>query len=130
MHQARNFVMRLSIHYIVFSILLLLAGWRLQERRLFGTWIAALVFTLLTVTVRRFLLALSLSLIIMTMGLFIFVIDGAILALTTALTSLRVANAWWVLVGVLVMGIANVWVEKAFRAVGWLRGNDADTEQE
>ena len=78
MRQARNFVMRLSINYIVLSSLLVLAGWGMKERQLFSTWIAALVFTLLTVTLRRFLLALSLSLIIMTMGLFIFVIDGVI----------------------------------------------------
>ncbi|UCC63910.1 MAG: phage holin family protein, partial [Anaerolineae bacterium] len=130
MRQARNFVMRLSINYIVLSILLVLAGWGIKERQLFGTWVAAFVFTLLTVTVRRFLLALSLSLIIMTGGLFIFVIDGVILALTAALTSLRVANVWWVLVGVLVISIANVWVGKAFQAIGWLRGNDGGAEQE
>ena len=115
MRQARNFVTRLSINYIVLSILLVLVGWGIKDRQLFGTWVAALVFTLLTVTLRRFLLALSLSLIIMTMGLFIFVIDGAILALTAALTSLRVTSVWWVVVGVLVMSIANIWIEKTFK---------------
>jgi proline iminopeptidase len=130
MRQARNFVVRLSINYIVLSILLVLAGWGMKERQLFGTWIAALVFTLLMVTVRRVLLALLLSLIIMSAGLFIFVVDGIILALTAALTGLRVANVWWIVVGVLVVSIANVWVEKAFRAIGWFRGTCADTEQE
>ena len=130
MRQARNFVMRLSINYIVLSSLLVLAGWGMKERQLFSTWIAALVFTLLTVTLRRFLLALSLSFIIMTMGLFIFVIDGVILALTAALTSLRVTNVWWVLAGVLVMSIANIWVEKAFWSVGWLRENNGDSNRE
>jgi len=130
LRQLRNFVMRLSIHYIVFSILLMLAGVGMKERQLFGAWIVALVFALLTVTVRRFLLALSLPLIIMTAGLFIFVVDGVILALTAALTGLNVRNVWWVLLGVLVMGIANVWVEKAFRAIGWLRENNDDTEQQ
>jgi pimeloyl-ACP methyl ester carboxylesterase/uncharacterized membrane protein YvlD (DUF360 family) len=123
MRQVRNFVMRLSINYIALSILLVLAGWGVKERQLFGTWIAALVFTLLTVTLRRFLLAFSLSLIIMTAGLFIFVIDGIILVLTAALTSLRVTNAWWVLAGVLVMSIANIWVEKIYWRLGWLRRN-------
>jgi uncharacterized membrane protein YvlD (DUF360 family) len=92
MRQARNFVVRLSINYVVLSILLVLAGWGMKERQLFGTWIAALVFTLLTVTVRCFLLALSLSLIMMSAGLFIFVVDGVILALTAVLTGMRVAN--------------------------------------
>ncbi|MBN1580475.1 MAG: phage holin family protein, partial [Anaerolineae bacterium] len=124
MRQARNFVMHLSINYILISVLLMLAGWGMKERQLFGTWIAALVFTLLSATVRRLLLALSLPLIIMTMGLFIFVIDGVILALTAALTGLNVDNVWWVLWGVLVMSIANVWVEKAFRALGWRNTNN------
>jgi proline iminopeptidase len=76
-------------------------------------------------------LALSLSLIVMTGGLFIFVIDGVILALTVALTGLTVVSAWWIVWGVLVMSIANVWVEKAFRAIGWLRDHDhADAESE
>jgi putative membrane protein len=131
MRQLRNFVMRLSIDYVVFSILLMLAGWGMKQRQLFGVWIAALVYTLLTVTVRRLLLALSLSLIVMTGGLFIFVVDGVILALTAALTGLNVVSAWWIVWGVLVMSVANVWVEKAFRAIGWLRvDNHADAQPE
>jgi pimeloyl-ACP methyl ester carboxylesterase/uncharacterized membrane protein YvlD (DUF360 family) len=121
MRQLRNFVMRLSVDYVVLSILLVLAGWSIKQRQLFGVWIAALVYTLLTVTVRPILLALSLSLIVMTGGLFIFVVDGAILALTAVLTGLTVTGPWWIVWGVLVMSVANVWVEKAFRAVGWLR---------
>lgn len=130
MRQARNFVMRLSANYIVLSILLVLAGWSMKQRQLFGTWIAALVFTLLTVTLRRLLLALSLSLIIMTAGLFIFVVDGVILALTAALTGLNVDSVWWVLLGVPVMSLANVLVEKAFRAIGWLRPKYGSDGQE
>jgi pimeloyl-ACP methyl ester carboxylesterase/uncharacterized membrane protein YvlD (DUF360 family) len=130
MRQLRNFVMRLSIHYIVFSLLLMLAGVGMKERQLFGVWIAAVVFAVLTVTVRRLLLALSLPLIIMTAGLFIFVIDGVTLVLTAALTGLNVDNVWWVLLGVLVMSIANVWVEKAFQAIGWLRENNDGAEQQ
>lgn len=130
MQQVRNFILRLSINYIVLSVLLVLAGWGIKERQLFGTWSAAFVFTILTVTVRRFLLALSLPLIIMSAGLFICVIDGIILSLTAAFTSLRVTNVWWVVVGVLVMSVANIWVEKAFWSLGWLRANNTGTEQE
>jgi pimeloyl-ACP methyl ester carboxylesterase/uncharacterized membrane protein YvlD (DUF360 family) len=130
MRQLRNFVMRLSINYIVISILLVLAGWDIKDRQLFGTWFAALVFTALTVTVRRFLLALTLPLIIMSMGLFIFIVDGVILALTAAFTGLRVDSAWWVLWGVLVMSFVNIWAERAFRALGWLRDANGNDERE
>jgi proline iminopeptidase len=121
MRQVRNFVVRLSIQYVLFYILLLLDGVKMEQYRLFGIWSAALVFDTLTVTLRGILLALTLPLIIMTGGLFILAIDGLILVLTAALTGLKVDSFGWALLGVLVMSVANVWVEKAFRAIGWLR---------
>ena len=38
MRQIRNFVVRLSIQYIVFYILLALDGVRMEQYRLFGVW--------------------------------------------------------------------------------------------
>lgn len=123
LHQIRNFVIRLSIHYILLLLLLLLRGIS-RDRQLFGVWIMAFVFTALTVTVRRLLLTLTLPLIIMTGGLFVFIIDGLMLALTAALTRLNINNVWWTLLGVLVMSLANTWIERALRALGWFQ----DTE--
>jgi pimeloyl-ACP methyl ester carboxylesterase/uncharacterized membrane protein YvlD (DUF360 family) len=124
MHRARNFVMRLSINYILFSILLLLRGIS-RDQQLFGVWVVAFVFTLLSVSLRRILLTLTLPLIIMTGGLFIIGVDIILLALTAALTGLNVANFWWALLGVLMMGTANIWIERAFRDLGWLRDKDS-----
>jgi pimeloyl-ACP methyl ester carboxylesterase/uncharacterized membrane protein YvlD (DUF360 family) len=118
MHQVRNFVMRLSVHYILLSLLLLLRGIS-RDQQLFGVWIAALVFTILTVTVRRVLLTLTLPLIIMSGGLFVFVLDGLVLVMTAALTRLNINNFWWALLGVIVMSMANIWIERALRALGW-----------
>ncbi|MBN1248502.1 MAG: alpha/beta fold hydrolase [Anaerolineae bacterium] len=123
MHRLRNFVMRLSIHYILFSILLLLRGIS-RDQQLFGVWIVAFVFTLLSVSLRRVLLTLALPLIIMTGGLFIFVVDVILLALTATFTRLNVANFWWALLGVIVMSTANIWIERAFRDLGWLRDSE------
>lgn len=120
MHQVRNFVMRLSTHYILISILLLLRGIS-RDRQLFGVWVVAFVFTVLTVTLRRLLLTLALPLIIMTAGLFIFVVDSIILVLTAALTRLDIQSFWWALLGVLVMSSANIWIERALRTLGWFR---------
>ncbi len=120
MRQVRNFVTRLSIHYLLISVLLLLRGIS-RDQQLFGVWIVAFVFTALTVSVRRLLLILALPLIIMTGGLFIFVVDGAMLALTAALTRLNINNFWWALLGVLVMSSTNIWIERAFSALGWWR---------
>jgi pimeloyl-ACP methyl ester carboxylesterase/uncharacterized membrane protein YvlD (DUF360 family) len=123
MHQLRNFVMRLSIHYVLLSLLLLLRGIS-RDQQLFGVWIVAFVFTILTVTVRRLLLSLTLPLIIQTGGLFVFILDGFVLVLTAWLTRLNINNFWWALLGVIVMSMANIWIERALRALGWFR----DTE--
>lgn len=123
MHRVRNFVMRLSIDYILFSILLLLRGIS-RDQQLFGVWVVAFVFTALSVSLRRVLLTLTLPLIIMTGGLFIFVVDVMLLALTATLTRLNVANFWWALLGVIVMSAANIWIERAFRDLGWLRDSE------
>ncbi|MGC9523703.1 MAG: phage holin family protein, partial [Anaerolineae bacterium] len=120
LRQVRNFVSRLSIHYLLLSALLLLRGIT-RDQQLFGVWIVAFVFTVLTVSVRRLLLILTLPLIIMTGGLFIFVVDGAVLALTAALTGLNINNFWWALLGVLVMSGANIWIGRIFSALGWWR---------
>ena len=42
------------------------------------------------------------------------------------MTRLNVANFWWALAGVLVMSNTNIWVERAFRAIGWFREEDED----
>jgi proline iminopeptidase len=123
MRQLRNFVLRLSIHYIVLYILLALQGVS-HEQQLFGVWIVAIVFSILTVTVRRVLLTVTLPLIIMTGGLFIFIVDGIVLLLTAALTGLNVASFGAALLGVFVMSNANIWIERAFRAIGWLREDE------
>jgi len=130
MRHIRNFVTRLSINYMAFTVLLALAGVSMRERQLFGTWIVATVYTVLHATVRRLLLALFLSFIIMTAGLFIFVIDGALLALTAALTGLTVDSFWSVAASVLLMSITNVWLEKAFGAIGWRTENSPSAEAE
>jgi len=122
-HRLRNFVLRLSINYILFAIVLLLPGIS-SDPKLFDTWVIALVFTALAVTVRKVLVTLALPLIIMTAGLFIFVVDVILLTLTAALTRLNVTNFWWALLGVIVMSSASIWVERAFRELGWLSDDE------
>ena len=127
MRRIRNFVLRLAIDYMLLTMLLALRGIS-RDQQLFGVWVVAFVFTLLSTTLRRVLLILALPFIIMTGGLFIFVVDGLLLLLTAALTRLNIANFWWALAGVLVMSIANIWVERAFRAIGWFRDDEDGPE--
>lgn len=119
MRQFRNFSIRLAITYITLSVLLLLPGIEIIEN-LFAIWAAALAFTLLSIFIRPVLLALTLPFIILSGGLFIFVVDGIILALTGLVSGLRVANIGWALLGVIVLGIVNIWVQGIFRRIGWI----------
>ncbi|MGD2104145.1 MAG: alpha/beta fold hydrolase [Anaerolineae bacterium] len=115
----RNLIIRLTITYVALAAMTALPGIRLRDA-LFCTWIASLVFVLLTRFARPLLLALTLPLTITTAGLFIFVIDGILLLLTDLLTGLEIAGLGWAVVGSIVMGIVNIWVESGFKRLGWL----------
>ncbi len=115
----RNLIIRLTITYIVLTAITALPGIRLRDA-LFSTWIASLVFVLLTRFVRPLLLALTLPLTITTAGLFIFVIDGVLLLLTGLLTGLEIAAFGWAILGSIAMGIMNIWVEAGFKRLGWM----------
>jgi proline iminopeptidase len=115
----RNLIVRLTITYIALTAITALPGIRFRDA-LFCTWIASLVFVLLTRFVRPLLLALTLPLTITTAGLFIFVIDGLLLLLTDLLTGLEIAGFGWAILGSIAMGITNIWVESGFKRLGWM----------
>jgi len=123
----RNFIIRLSITYIVFSVLLLLPGIDIVDG-LFTIWISAVTFTILTVVVRPVILALTLPFIIFSGGLFIFIVDGIVLVMTAALSGLQVASFWGALLGIIVIANVNIWVQGAFRKIGWLEDDNGDEE--
>jgi proline iminopeptidase len=125
----RNLIIRLSITQIVLLIVAALPGVRFREG-LFSTWIASLAFVLLTAFVRPVLLALTIPLTIMTAGLFIFVIDGILLLLTDLVTGLEIAGFGWAILGSVIMGVMNIWVESGFKRLGWMEREDEDDPYE
>jgi proline iminopeptidase len=129
MHHLRNFIIRLSITHIVLLAISALPGVQFSEI-LFGIWIAALTFVLLTAFVRPVLLALTLPLTITTGGLFIFVIDGILLMLTDLLTGLEIAGFGWAFLSSVIMSVMNIWVESGVKRLGWLEREDADDPPE
>jgi proline iminopeptidase len=125
----RNLIIRLSITQIVLLTVTALPGVRFQEG-LFSTWIASLAFVLLTAFVRPVLLALTIPFTIMTAGLFIFVIDGILLLLTDLVTGLEIAGFGWAILGSVIMGVMNIWVESGFKRLGWMEREDEDDPTE
>lgn len=125
----RNFIIRLSITQIVLLTVTALPGVQFREG-LFSMWIASLAFVLLTAFVRPVLLALTIPLTIMTAGLFIFVIDGILLLLTDLITGLEIAGFGWAILGSIIMGVMNIWVEWGFKRLGWMEREDEDDPAE
>jgi proline iminopeptidase len=118
-------IIRLSITQIVLLTVAALPGVEFREG-LFSTWIASLAFVLLTAFVRPVLLALTIPLTIMTAGLFIFVIDGILLLVTDLVTGLEIAGLGWAILGSVIMGVMNIWVESGFKRLGWMEREDED----
>jgi len=129
MGHVRNLIIRLTITYIALTAITALPGIRLRDA-LFCTWTAALAFVLLTRFARPVLLALTLPLTITTAGLFIFLIDGILLLLTDLLTGLEIAAFGWAILGSIVMGIMNIWVEAGFKRLGWMEREAEDDPEE
>lgn len=129
MQHLRNLIIRLTVTYIVLLSITALPGIQANEA-LFGPWITSLVFVLLTAFVRPVLMALTLPFTIMSAGLFIFVIDGILLLLTDLLTGLEIAGFGWAILGSVVMSIMNIWVQSAFKRLGWMQREDEDDPRE
>jgi pimeloyl-ACP methyl ester carboxylesterase/uncharacterized membrane protein YvlD (DUF360 family) len=129
MQQLRNFIIRLSITHLVLLATTVLPGIQFKDV-LFRVWIASLVFVILTAVLRPVLVAILLPLTIVSGGLFLFVIDGILLLLTDWLTGLEIASLGWAILGSVIMGIMNIWVQSAFKRLGWMERTDEDDPPE
>ncbi len=129
MQQLRNFVIRLSITHLVLLATTVLPGIQFKDA-LFRIWTASLVFVILTAVLRPVLVAILLPLTIVSGGLFLFVIDGLLLLLTDWLTGLEIASFGWAILGSVVMGVMNIWVQSGFKRLGWMERTDEDDPPE
>jgi putative membrane protein len=84
-----------------------IAGWR-------ALIISALLLGIVNAIVRPLLLILTLPITILTLGLFIFIVNGLSLAIVAALVpGLHVAGIWAATLGALVVGLTS-WFASAF----------------
>ncbi|MFN8452734.1 MAG: phage holin family protein [Anaerolineae bacterium] len=123
----RNFIIRLVINavalYVTASIL---PGIHIVNNEVGTLLVIALVFGIVNALVKPIVKILTCPLVILTLGLFIFVINALMLMLTAALLPdrLTVENFGWALLGGIVMGIAAIIVEWVLKSVGF--DEDAD----
>lgn len=104
--------MRLILHLVITAVLLLLIGQFVQGIHIpsFGTaLIAALVLGIVNFLVRPILVVLTLPITIITLGLFLIVINGLMLYLTSSLVhGFRIDSFGAAMIGGLLLGLFNL----------------------
>lgn len=70
--------------------------------------VVALVFGIVNAILRPLLYFLSLPFIVVTLGLFVFVVNGFLLAIVAALTPLNISGFWAAVLGAIVMSVVNM----------------------
>ncbi len=104
----RNFVVRIFVNALALSA----AAWLVPGISLSGgfgdTLLVALVFGLVNAILKPLVLLLSLPFLLLTLGLFAFVVNAAMLLLTARLTEhLPVSGFGWALLGSLVISLVT-----------------------
>ncbi len=124
----RNLILRWVVYGIAIAVVAwLLPGIEIVNDDLGTVAVIALVFGILSALVKPVVKLLTCPLIILSLGLFLLVINGLMLQLTAALlpNRLLIDNFGWAILGGIVMGIVGVVLE----SVLGLR-DDKDNERE
>ena len=103
------------IKLLINAIALWLAAWLVEGVHLAGNLIevaiGALVFGIVNTFIKPLVMLLSLPMLLLTLGLFTFVVNAAMLGLVAALTQgLIIDHLWAALVGSLVISVASVFL--------------------
>jgi putative membrane protein len=105
----RNFLIRLMVNALALSV----AAWAIDGIQLSGglgdVLVVALVFGVLNALLKPILLFFSLPFLLVTLGLFALVVNGALLLITARLTdSLSVSGLWPAIVGSVVISLVTM----------------------
>jgi putative membrane protein len=123
--------MKLLLRWLSISVAIFVAVKLLPGIQFEGPWyqlgIVALIFGLLNALVRPILKLLTCPLILLTLGLFILIINAAMLGLTAAMVetfgiNFRVAGFWSAFFGAIVISIVSA-------ALNLLIGNDGEDDR-
>lgn len=108
-----RFLLRLVVTAVALWVAIELIPGLQYEGGPFGLLVVALVFGIINALVRPVLLLLTCPLVVLTLGLFLFVLNGLLLWLTAAFSgalgiSFHIAGLWPAILGGLVVGIVSM----------------------
>ena len=110
----RNFLLRVIVSAIAIAVTAaLLPGIRVINNDIFTFLLLGLIFGIVNALIKPIVTLLSCPLVILTLGLFLFVINGIMLLITAALSGGRlfVDGLGWAVVGGIIMGLVNIVLE-------------------
>lgn len=116
----RNFLLRVLINAIALAITAAILPGITTSGDIGSLVVVALIFGVVNAIVKPIAILLTLPFTIITFGLFIFVINGLMLLLTSSLSGgrLEVAGLGTAILGGIVMGLAAMVVEAVLRGLG------------
>jgi putative membrane protein len=108
-----NFLLRCVVNGVALVITSQLLSGMETHGSIVGVIVIGLVFGIVNAVIRPILKFISFPLIIITLGLFILVINGLMLLLTSAIVPdyLSISSFWTAVLGGIVMGIINMILE-------------------
>ena len=110
----RNFVVRVIVSAIAIAITAaLLPGIRVINGDILTFLLLGLIFGLVNALVKPIVSLLSCPLVLLTLGLFLLVVNGLMLLITAALSGGRLVidGLGWAIVGGIIMGVVNMVLE-------------------
>lgn len=109
-------VLRILVNALSIAILArFLPGFHVVDDSIMTFIVIGLVFGIINALVKPIITLLTCSLVVLTLGLFILVINGLMLWLTAALLPnlLQIDNFWWAILGGIIVSIINMIMESA-----------------
>jgi putative membrane protein len=125
----RNFVLRLIVNAIALAVTAaLLPGIHIRDDSIGTLLIVAFIFGVVNAIIKPILIILSCPLVILTLGLFLLVVNGIMLLITDAIAGnrLEIDTFWWAVLGGLIMGFVGSILENA---LGLNEDEDKDKDQ-
>lgn len=104
----QTFIVNLVVNMLSISVTAWLVPGIHAPNSFAGLAIVALVFGIVNGIVRPIMTLLSLPFIVVTFGLFIFILNGLLLGLVAAVTPLTIDSFIWAMVGAVVISIVNM----------------------